>query len=71
MKKIKIGCWVRHNYGKLPTIEIFQVSRIDGDKLYNHDESIITQNSNYVYMENCKRLTPEQMVSIDVWNERT
>jgi hypothetical protein len=68
--KIKVGDWVRHNYCNTPTIEIFKVGRIDADELYNYDESIITQNSNYVYLENCTKLTPEQMVSIDVWNER-
>jgi hypothetical protein len=67
---IKIGDWVRHNYCKTPTLELFQVGRIDGDKIYNYDESIITQNSKYVYAENCTIMTAEQKVYMDVWNNK-
>ena len=67
---MKTGDWVRHNYGGLTSIEVFKIGKIIDDMIYNEYESIITQNSNYVYLENCTKLTPEQMVYMDVWNTR-
>jgi hypothetical protein len=70
MKDIKIGDYVRHNYGHLSTIEIFKVGKIEDDKIYNEYGSVITQNRDYVYSENCTLMTAEQKLSSDIWNDR-
>ena len=56
---IKVGDWVRHNYGGLNSIEIFKVGKVEGDKIYNQHGTTITQGSDYVYVENCRVMTPE------------
>ncbi len=67
---IKVGDWVRHNYGRLNSIEIFKVGKIEDGKCYKEKESLMSETLDWGYIENCKKMTPEQMVYIDVWNER-
>ena len=67
---IKVGDWIRHNYGGLNSIEIFKVGKIKDGRCYKEENSTMAESLDWGYTENCTKMTSQQCVNMDVWNDR-